>query len=150
MVVRGVFDTFIAPIATWQAPRSTPAPKPAPAVKSTSTNRDWEDAAGDNDWQAAVLGYLRNRRREAVAYWGVINAVVLASAPPDRWEVRFVTRQVLTAVKALIKDRRVMRYRRSFLLVLDTGDECISLERYRALPYRTATGRRAADSTLAA
>jgi hypothetical protein len=132
-------------MATWQP---LPALRPATAAKSARPNRDWEDAAGDAHWQEAVILYLRDRRREAVPYWTVINAVVLASVPPDRWELRYNTRQVLTAVKTLIKERRVMRFRRNFLVTLDTG-EIIPLERYRALPCRTATGRRAADSTLA-
>jgi hypothetical protein len=137
VVVRGVFDTFIAPIATWQAPRSTPAPQPATAIKSTRPNRDWEDAAGDGDWQTAVLGYLRERRREAVPYWTVINAVVLASVPSDRWEVRFATTRALQAVKALIRDRRVLRYRRRFLAVLDVGAEVVPLAVYRSIRNRT-------------
>ena len=144
-----MLNTFVVPLAAWQPPRRLPAPQPATAVKSARPNRDWEDAAGDGDWQEAVILYLRERRREGVPYWTVINAIALASAAPDRWELRYNTRQVLTAVKALIKDKRVMRYRRSYLAILDTGDEIIPLERYRALPCRTATGRRTADSTLA-
>jgi hypothetical protein len=144
-----MFNAFVTPAAGWRPPTRLSAARPPIAVKNTKLKLDWEDAAAEGDWQGAVVSYLRERRRQAVPYWSVINAIVLASAPPDRRELRLTTRQLLAVVKALIRDRRIMRFRRRFLVILDTGDEVIPLKQYRALPCATATGRRGADSTLA-
>jgi hypothetical protein len=95
-----------------------------------------------------VLGFLRQRRREAVPYWQVVNAVVQASYQATRWEVRVATTQVLRAVKVLTREHGILRYRRCFLAVLNTGEETIPLDRYYALPRRTATGRCSGDSTI--
>jgi hypothetical protein len=143
-----MFNAFVTPAVGWQKPyiRSVPAVRPARPL-SKPEQSDWRDFAGEEAWEAAILGYLRQRRREVVPYWRLINQVVAESAQPDRWEVRYATRQVLQAVKTLVRARRVWRYRRRFLAVLDTADEVIPLDRYFALPTRTETGRSAADST---
>jgi hypothetical protein len=139
---------FVTPAAGWRPQGlSTDHAPQAPDSCKRPGRRQWTEDAGDGDWAAAVLGYLRERRRDAVNYWRVVNEVVLASTPLDRRQVRCNTRQVLTAVQALLKARRVLRYRRRFLVILDTGDDVIPLAAYFALPWRTATGRCAADST---
>jgi hypothetical protein len=144
-----MFNAFVAPEAGWQKPRAGSALTARPARPSSKPKaRDWQDYAGEENWEAAVLHYLREHRRQAVPYWQVVNLVVGESIQPDRWEVRYATRQVLTAIQSLLKTRRIMRFRRTFLAVIDTGDEVMPLERYFALTSRTATGRANADSTI--
>jgi hypothetical protein len=143
-----MFNAFVTPAPGWRPPRSTPAPQPPPVgEKARPRQRDWEDAAFEEDWTWAVLRFLRQRRREAVPYWDVVNAVAHASIQPARWEVRFATKQVLQAVKALVRDRRVLRYRRRYLAILDLGAEIVPLESYRTFRNGIATGRFPGDST---
>jgi hypothetical protein len=143
-----MFNTFVVPEAGWQKPRASSALTARPARPSPKPKaRDWQDYAGEENWEAAVLGYLRERRREALPFWQVVNLVVAESVQPDRWEVRYATRQVLTAIQSLLKTRRILRWKRAYLAIIDTGDEVIPLERYFALTSRTATGRATADST---
>jgi hypothetical protein len=142
-----MFNTLVTPVLAWQQPRtrSVPAARP-PRPLPKPERRDWRDFAGEEAWESAILAFLREHRREVVPYWKLVNQVVAESAQPDRWEVRYATRQVLQAVKSLVRARRVLRYRQRFLAVLDTGDEVIPLDIYYALPTKTATGRCAADS----
>ena len=145
--IYAMINVLLSPLIPWK-PRPIPSCQ-APDVKRAGLkrSRDWEDIAVAEDWAQAVLGFLRQRRKEAVPLWEVVNAVAQASTQPDRWETRFATTQILLAVKLLIRDRRVLRYRRRFLAVLDTGEESIPLDVYYALPIKTATGRTTADST---
>jgi hypothetical protein len=143
-----MFDTFVAPLVGWQPPRIAPARKPLAVGKSVKPYpRDWEDAALEGDWAAAVLGFLRERRREAVPYWEVVNGVAQASTQPDRWELRFATRRILAKVKELLHERKILRYRRRYLAVLDHPTEIVSLEEYRAIRKRVVTERGTNDST---
>jgi len=143
-----MFDSFISPSAGWRPPSIQVVVKPLPArTPSKPPARHWTDDAADELWEAAILGYLRARRREAVPYWQVVNSVVSESIPSTRWGVRLATKQVLLAVKALLQDRRILRYRRRYLTVLDLGQEIVPLDVYHKLGYRTATGRRTVDST---
>jgi len=140
-------DTLIMPAAGWRPPtRSIPTGSPRSTAKKPEP-RHWAEAAFQERWQDAVLGFLRERRRDAVPYWEVVNGVVGESCQATRWEVRFATRGILTAVKTLLHERRILRYRRRYLAILDLGGEIVPLETYRALCNRTATGRCAVDST---
>jgi hypothetical protein len=103
--------------------------------------RNWRDDAGEEAWESAIVGYLREHRRAPVKYWRLVNVLVAESVQASRAGVRHATRQVLAAIQSLLKARRIMRFRRTYLAILDTGHEIVSLERYYALPNRTATGR---------
>jgi hypothetical protein len=141
-----MFNTFVTPSACWQGPRSLTVPTlclgPDP---SKAKPRHWSEFAGEDDWQNALVEYLREHRRTAVKYWTCINQIVGASVQGSRTGVRSATRQVLTALQALLKSKRVMRYKRKYLIVLDTGDQTLTLEEFFLLPGRT-TGRCTADS----
>jgi hypothetical protein len=143
-----MFNAFVTPVAGWRQPctSSSVTPRP-PLTLPKPESRDWRDYAGKEAWESAIIGYMREHRREPVPYWLLVNLLVGESAQASRWEVRCATCQVLAAIQALLKSKRVLRYRRQFLVILDTGDEVIPLDAYFALPWRTATGRRAADST---
>jgi len=143
-----MFNTFVAPAVGWQPPRSPTACQPPTAKRASQQDRgDWEDAALEEDWAAAVVGFLRERRREAVPYWEVVNGVAQASTQPDRWELRFATRRILATVKELLHERKILRYRRRYLAVLDHPTEIVSLEEYRAIRKRAVSERCTADST---
>jgi hypothetical protein len=59
-----MFDMLITPTAGWQPPRSTPAPQPSALGRVRKPgHRDWEDAAGDGDWQEAIISYLVSGRK---------------------------------------------------------------------------------------
>lgn len=113
-----MFDTFVVPASTWRPPTALPVPQPNAQTQAIPHRRHWTDAANDGDWEEAVLGLLRERH-DAVPYWRVVNTVVLEHCPSTREQVRRATRQALQAVKALTRDRRILRYRRGFLVALD-------------------------------
>ena len=143
-----MFDTFITPAAGWQPPSIQIAVKPMPSrVLSKPLARHWADDAAEEAWEPAIVGYLREHRRETVPYWRLVNILVAESMQASRWEVRYATRQVLAAIQLLLKSRRILRFRRKYLVILDTGDAAIPLEIYYALPTKTANGRAIADST---
>jgi hypothetical protein len=144
-----MFDAFVTPLAGWQQSRASSAVTPRPTQTLPKLgSRDWRDYAGEEAWESAIIGYLREHRRAPVKYWQVVNVLVAESMQASRWEVRYATRQLLAAIQSLLIARRIMRFRRTYLAILDTGDEIVSLERYYALPNRTATGRVSADSTI--
>jgi len=117
-----------------------PLSRPRLAEQPSRTNGIGRNAALAEEWEEAVVGFLRQRRREAVPYWEVVNAVAIASRQLDRWEHRFATKGILHAVKALLHGRRILRYRRRYLSILDLGWEVVPLDVYRAMRSRAITG----------
>src|SRR6058998_3789013 len=83
------------------------------------------------DWQGAILGYLREKRREAIPLWTVLNGICAAAEPRDRRETRELKTEILKALGQLSRTRRVLRLRRTKLAILDTGDRVVSLDQLR-------------------
>ena len=110
--------------------------------------RNWQELALKRDWQGAILGYLREKRREAIPLWTVLNGICAAAEPRDRRETRELKTEILKALGQLSRTRRVLRWRRTKLAIPDTGDRVVSLEQFmatsRALPAfsRSSSGRK--------
>jgi hypothetical protein len=112
-----VSTILVQPATTWSPP----------AHKSTATSlavrppqqTSWEEHAANQDWDLAVLEFLRNDWRKTFRLWYVINQIVAASSQRNRADVRLATREVLQVVMRLRRQRRVFRHRRKWLAFLD-------------------------------
>src|SRR5438105_2505854 len=82
--------------------------------------RDWCDLASQRDWQGAILVYLRQCWREALPLWSVINQIAAEARPRNRRELRSLKMEILKAMGELVRSRRVLRWHRTKLAILDT------------------------------
>lgn len=108
---------FVSPSSTWKPPVAPPI---CPATSATPKQPSWEDFAAAEDWASALVGYLRAKPRQIAGYWEAINALVRESGQPTRWQVRSATLDVLEAAKALRQQRRIMRFRRRQLALIES------------------------------
>ncbi len=113
---------LVQPASTWR-PYVPPVPKPGNMARRAEPERDWEDLAADEDWTGAILGFLRKNWRGKHLLWHVIDAVVAESRPEARCLVRRATREALSAMMELIRQRRVMRHRRRWVAALELPAE---------------------------
>ena len=74
------------------------------------------------------MAYLQENWRGGSRFWHVINSVAAEAMPECRWQVREYTRQALEALMALIRERRVLRYRRKWVAALDLPQQNVALE----------------------
>ena len=110
---------IIPPPSTWR-PYVPPVPKPARlSNRRPEPEQDWADLAADEDWPGAILGYLRQNWRGRHLLWHVINCVVAESRPEARWLVRRASKEALAAMMELIRQKRVLRYRRRWVAALE-------------------------------
>src|SRR5205823_9585873 len=84
--------------------------------------RNWRELAYERDWQGAIIGYLREKWREAIPLWTVLNGICAAAKPRDRRETRELKTEILKALGHLSRTRKVLRLRRTKLAILDIGD----------------------------
>jgi hypothetical protein len=134
----GMIDVFISPARTWSPPSSwhpsnITIPRPV-QKKAASHQPGWEELAFDQNWSAALLGHLQQHRRGGTKLWSVINAVVSESCPEDRGEVRESTKAVLRALMTLIREKRVLRFKREWVASLDLPCQIVPLCRQDMRP----------------
>jgi hypothetical protein len=100
--------------------------------------------AEQEDWSGAILGFLRKHWRGKYLLWGVINAVVAERRPEARYLVRRSSREALTAMMELIRQKRVMRYKRRWVACLELPAELLppKSEISCAIPERSRTAGR--------
>jgi hypothetical protein len=110
-------SVLVQPAATWSAPAHKPTARPLVVRPPRQTG--WEEHAANQDWELAVLEFLRRDWRKTFRLWEVVNQIVEASSPLNRREVRSVTLEVLQAVMRLRRQKRVFRFRRKWLAFLD-------------------------------
>ena len=118
-----VIGILLSPIFKSSAPVS-PEAKPTKA-QCRENLKDWCDLSFERDWSAAILAYLRERSRETIPLWRMVNAVSAESLPRNRPEERARRKEILAALSGLIKEKRVFRWRRKNVAILDPGKEII-------------------------
>lgn len=75
-----------------------------------------------------MLAYFRANWRGGHPLWSVVNAVVAEAMPESRWQVRDYTKEVLQTLTELIRQRRVLRYKRKWIAGLELAQEIVPLE----------------------
>ncbi len=134
-----MIDTLISPVTTWSPPSSRhlhniDISKPV-QKKAEPQQPGWEELAFDQDWSGALLSYLRQHQRGGTPMWSLINAVVSESCPEVRWECRESTKEALRALMNLIREKRVLRFKRKWVAILAVPEvvplELIPLDKLR-------------------
>lgn len=64
--------------------------------------------------------------------WSAINAIAAEALPKDRAQAREIKMEILASLGTLIRTRRVLRWKRTKLAILDACHEIIPLENIRA------------------
>jgi hypothetical protein len=107
---------IIPPPSTYQASAKTPqiAEQPKAAV-TKSRDLDWEDYAAEEDWENAIVGLARSGWGKRFSYWRFVNQIVAESRQPTRAEVRRATKDVIKAVAAVVRARKITRYGRHWV-----------------------------------
>ena len=117
---------FIAPSSVWH-PSNVVLAKPQKA-HAAPRQPSWEEHAFAQNWSGALLGYLQQHWRGSTKMWSLINAVVSESCPEERWEVRESTKEALRVLMGLVRERRVIRYRKKWIAALDLAQQIVPLE----------------------
>lgn|ERR1043166_1318613 len=116
-----VIGTFI----DWGSPHPRPpttfqtSPQASSNLGSKSPAPTWEDYAFKKRWEDAIIALLRSREGETTGLWTAVNLVVAESIPVIRGQRRQVGLEVLAVMMRLIRERRVLRYRRDWVAILD-------------------------------
>jgi hypothetical protein len=108
---------LVQPAITWKPPLATP-PKSLPKPKPCQVpGPDWADLAAEQLWEQAIVGYLKENGRTLL--WRTINSVVAEALPRTRSEIRVAARDALDAMMQLIREKRVVRHRRRWVLSIE-------------------------------
>ena len=75
----------------------------------------WERYAAEENWEAALVGFLEDRWWDKLPLWHTVNAVVAESGQAGRADVRRATKETLAALMDLIKQGRVVRFKRCWV-----------------------------------
>jgi len=119
-------DMFLAPVSTrTYATMATVKPKIIPPPRKPPR---WEDLASEERWKEALMAYLQQNWRGGSGFWHVINSVAAEAMPECRWQMRDYTRQVLEALMELVREKRVLRFKRKWVAALDLREERVALE----------------------
>ena len=127
---------FIAPVSAWRPPGPPPITPATPKTQAESSTRwklSWEDLAGQKRWRDALLGYLKANWRGAQPFWRVVNTVVAEALPKDRAERRAYAKATLDALMQLVRERKVLRYRRRWVASVDLALETVPLEQLKGV-----------------
>jgi hypothetical protein len=105
-------NVFIFPVV------ARPVPKPAaiPSKPKRDLSDNWEDAAYNQRWKSAVALFVLAHRVDKPTLWRAVKAVVNTSLPASRNLARERTNSVLFAVGRLVREGRIRRVRRKWLL----------------------------------
>ena len=82
---------------------------------------DWQDYAADERWADAIISYLRADYHRTFLLWKVVNAIVAESGQGSRFDVRAATFECLQELMRLRRERRVFRYKRKWIAILDAA-----------------------------
>jgi hypothetical protein len=109
--------------ATWKAyvhPIPKPSSKPRPWQEPELR---WADLAAEGNWSEAVVAYLKVNWRGRHCLWAVVNTLVAETRSATRSLAREAIKEALHSMMQLIRDRRVMRYKRRWVAALELPAE---------------------------
>ena len=127
---------FVTPESVWRRPSpppSTPATPKTQAKSSTRCQLSWEDFASQKHWRDALMGFLNANWRGAQPLWRVVNTVVAEALPKDRAERRAYAKSTLHALMELVRERKVLRYRRRWVASVDLDREIVPMEQLKGV-----------------
>lgn len=117
MYLGRMFNAFVTPVAGWRPP--LPVIPQRTRLPDEPVKPDWRELAYDENWEGAILAYLREDWRKTHKLWTVVNTVVAESRQPSRFDVRAATWECLQEMMRLRRERRVFRYKRQTVAILD-------------------------------
>jgi hypothetical protein len=127
---------LIAPASAWRPPGPPPiTPATLKTQEKTSARRrtSWEDFAGQMRWRDALLSFLNANWRGAHPFWRVVNMVIAEALPKDRAERREYAKAALDALMQLVRERKVIRYRRRWVASVDVHREIVPLDQLKGV-----------------
>ncbi len=128
-------QVILAPVFT--RPYTTTAAHKARPAAGVRKSASWEDLASDQRWAEAIIAYLQQNWRGQHRVWAVINAIVAEALPECRWQTREYAKEALDALMGLVRDKRVLRYRRKWIASLHSPPviplELVPLDRLRRI-----------------
>lgn len=115
-------DVFISPVyqrdkASVVKPAAVRPPMPMSAMLDRAA---WRDLACAGEWEASLLEYLQAHRHETVSLWAALNEIAASTAPEKKWMLRETKKRLLEAMLDLIRAKKVARWRRSQIRLIDT------------------------------
>jgi hypothetical protein len=126
-----MIDTFVQPVATWSPTRSIAQKPQSPAVSCKQAS--WDVLAWQGEWESAIVGHLAANRGR-VELWRLVNEIAVEALPECRWMLRENKTEILAAIKAMIHEGRVRRFRKRWLISREVDDShVIPLEEFRHL-----------------
>jgi len=129
-----MFDTILAPACAWQPPTMATTAKlhPVPCAPKTVVGNScalrWYHHAEQERWDEAILAYLAENWRGQHEMWSTINTVVAEARPIGRCERRRCATEALHALLKLVRQRRVLRYRKHWVACLEPAHEVVPLD----------------------
>jgi hypothetical protein len=127
---------LIAPASAWRPPGPPsiiPATPKTQANTSTRRQLSWEDLASQQRWRDAIQSFLKTNWRGAQPFWRVVNTVVAEALPKDRAERRAYAKATLDALMELVRERKVLRYRRRWVASVDLELETVPIEQLKGV-----------------
>jgi hypothetical protein len=127
---------FITPASVWRPPGPPPITPATPKTQAKSSTRwqlSWEDLAGQERWRDAIQSFLKTNWRGAHPLWRVVNMVVAKALPKDRAERRAYAKATLDALMQLVRERKVLRYRRRWVASVDLELEIVPIEQLKGV-----------------
>lgn len=110
---------LIPPSTTWK-PYVHPVPQPLPKPKPwQEPDLRWADLAYQGQWSEAIIAFLAVNWRGKHGLWTVVNTLVAESRPTTRSLTREATREALRSMMELVRQRRVMRYKKKWVASLE-------------------------------
>lgn len=75
-----------------------------------------------------MAAFLRENWRGQHGFWSVLNAIVAEARPETRWQKRMYAKEALHALMRLIRQKKVLRYRKRWIASLELPHEVIPLD----------------------
>jgi hypothetical protein len=114
-------DVFVSPVyktATVPVARAMSA-RPLEPWATPSPGDAWRELALAGDWEGALLAHLRWHGDQQLLLWRVINEIATSTMPERRWVLRETKKRLLEALFDLIRAKKVRRWRRSYIRIVD-------------------------------
>ena len=123
-------NVFIFPFVA----RTEPKPIVKPGKPKIDLSDNWEDAAFDCRWKDAVALFVFVHRFEKPSLWNAVKSVVNGSIPANRTQQRDRTSDVLFAIGRLVREGRIRRIQRKWLLPPEFSFGEVNMAKLLGLP----------------